>query len=307
MATRLYGRPRDVGAHEGPVPTGRDNVAPMAGRSPISFPGRRDRDDPWFRIGNLDVTSSVLVPALCVVSMFVWTISPSAIGTIELITAEVGRAQLWRLVTWPLANRPDIWTALMLAMLWFFGRELERMIGRNRYLILLGTLAVVPGIVATLVGINMSGAHTVEVAVFCVFCAQLPDIRFWGAIPAWVFAVVIVGIEVLQLIGLRETDQILVLAASLVTAALVARAFGLLTDYPWIPVIATRRRRTPQRRDAPKVVAGPWQAPADARLSDAEQAELDSLLDKTSANGLDALSRSEKARLNELSKKLRQR
>ncbi|MEY4607556.1 MAG: hypothetical protein RLY45_2316, partial [Actinomycetota bacterium] len=42
-------------------------------------------------------------------------------------------------------------------------------------------------------------------------------------------------------------------------------------------------------------------------LSPAEQAELDSLLDKTSASGLDSLSRTEKSRLNELSKKLRSR
>ncbi|MEY4606551.1 MAG: hypothetical protein RLY45_1311, partial [Actinomycetota bacterium] len=32
----------------------------MAGRFSLSFPGRRDEDDPWFRIGNLDVTTSVL-------------------------------------------------------------------------------------------------------------------------------------------------------------------------------------------------------------------------------------------------------
>ena len=37
----------------------------------------------------------------------------------------------------------------------------------------------------------------------------------------------------------------------------------------------------------------------------ADQAELDALLDKIGAAGMDALSSSEKARLNELSKKLR--
>ena len=42
-------------------------------------------------------------------------------------------------------------------------------------------------------------------------------------------------------------------------------------------------------------------------LSTIEQMELDDLLDKTNAQGLDALSKSEKARLNELSKKLRSR
>lgn len=287
----------------------------MSGRFSLSFPGRRDRDDPWFRIGTLDVTTSVLVPLLCVASILVWTVSPAAIDVLVLVADDVRRAQIWRLVTWPLANRPDIWTVLMLAMLWYFGRELERMIGRNRYLSLLIYVTVVPGIVATIVGVDVAGARAIEICVFCLFCAELPSVRFWGGIPAWVFAAVIVGVEMLQLVGLRRGSEIIVLVASLATAAVVGRSFGLLGAYPWIPSLALGQRRprpSKQRRAARRpdstgtVVSGPWQA-APAGLTEAEQAELDSLLDKTSAGGLDSLSRSEKTRLNELSKKLRAR
>jgi hypothetical protein len=60
------------------------------------------------------------------------------------------------------------------------------------------------------------------------------------------------------------------------------------------------------------VVEGPWkQAPAPkpptAQPSPADQAELDSLLDKIGAQGMDSLTSSEKKRLNELSKRLRNR
>ena len=54
------------------------------------------------------------------------------------------------------------------------------------------------------------------------------------------------------------------------------------------------------------VVAGPW-AGSEPAHSPADQAELDLLLDKIGAQGMDSLSRNEKARLNELSKKLRGR
>ncbi|MEI7547830.1 MAG: DUF6576 domain-containing protein [Actinomycetota bacterium] len=50
-------------------------------------------------------------------------------------------------------------------------------------------------------------------------------------------------------------------------------------------------------------MTGPWEI----AHSPADQIELDHLLDKISAAGIDSLSKPEKARLNELSKKLRGR
>lgn len=279
----------------------------MSGRFQISFPGRRDQDDPWFRVGALDVTTSVLVPALCVISMFVWAANPDFLDPLILWVSDVRHGQLWRLVTWPLANNPNLWTVLTIAMLWYFGRELERMVGRVRFAWMLLLLAVIPGLVGTGLDINQAGIRSVEIAVFCVFCMALPDVRFFGGIPAWVFAVVIVGVEVLQLLGLRESERIVLLAVSLATALLAGRAFGVLTQYDWIPNLGRRsgKRRRSTRRGGQTVVAGPWSGSSvpDPR----DQYELDALLDKISANGIDSLGRSEKARLNELSKKLRGR
>ena len=59
---------------------------------------------------------------------------------------------------------------------------------------------------------------------------------------------------------------------------------------------------------------GPWQStlppppsrpPSKAPPATADQAELDALLDKIGASGMDSLTGSEKKRLNELSKRLR--
>ena len=125
------------------------------------------------------------------------------------------------------------------------------------------------------------------------------------------FAAVIVGIEMLNLIGLRQEELILILLVSLATAAVTARSFGLLSRYAWIPHLPSKgdRTRAKRKRSGRTVVAGPWTGTLEtsAGLSPAEHAELDALLDKTSATGLDSLSKGEKARLNELSKKLRQR
>jgi hypothetical protein len=50
----------------------------MAGRFSFSVPERRNASDPWFRIGTLDVTTTILVVLLCVASMFLWAASREA-------------------------------------------------------------------------------------------------------------------------------------------------------------------------------------------------------------------------------------
>ena len=277
----------------------------MSSRFSLSFPGRRGKDDPWFRIGTVDVNSSLLVAILCVLSMFVWALSPSLLEPLVLIPDKVLDGQIWRLVTWPLANEPLVWTVVNIAMLWYFGKELERMVGRAHFAVLLVMLAVIPGIVATLLDIALGGIRPVEIAVLCLFIAEYPNVRFFFGIQAWIFGVVIVGIEILQLVGLREQDQIILLFVALATAALAGRRYGLLNDYAWIPKIGgggqKQRSKSKGRsgRDADRVVSGPWTGP-----SQADQAEMDHLLDKMNSVGLSDL---ERKRLSELGRRLRGR
>ena len=292
----------------------------MSGRFSLSFPGRRGQDDPWFRIGAVDVNTSLLAALLCGISLFVWAASPDALLYLALLPSEVTSGQIWRVLTWPLYNSPEsIWTVLNIVMLWYFGKELERLVGRVKFALLLGLLAAVPGIFAVLLDIELAGVRSVEIAVFCVFVAEYPHVKFFFGVPAWVFAVVIVGIEVLQLIGLRQNDRILLLAVSLVTAALAARAFGLLTEFAWIPRLAggsggggggnsSGGRRTKKAkvagskgRDFDRVVTGPWSGSSGGPSVD-DHAEMDRLLDKMNSVGL---SDGERKRLTDLGRKLR--
>ena len=173
-----------------------------------------------------------------------------------------------------------------------------------------------------LLDIPLAGVRSVEIAVFCVFVAEYPNVRFFFGIPAWVLGVVFVGIEVLQLAGLREGERIILLFAALITAALAGRAFGLLAEFPWIPRLAGGRRAAAaaadarhvggtgrssrQSRDFDRVVSGPWAgsgpAPAPATGSAADHAEMDRLLDKMNSVGL---SEAERRRLTELGRRLR--
>jgi len=311
----------------------------MAGRFSFSVPERRHAGDPWFRVGQVDVGTTVLIAGLCVLSMFVWAAAPNALDTLRLFPDDVKGGQIWRLVTWPLANPPSIWTAITIAIFWYFGREIEGLLGRVKFAVLLTVLAVVPGLVATLLDISLEGIRPLEFGVFLIFIAEFPYVRFFFGIPAWVLGAVFVAIEVLQLLGLREEERILLLFISIAVAAVTARTMGLAQSLPWIPALpiggananSTRRRSSgrsgggrisrPRRdRGGGEVVAGPWSSSgrggptrAGAPLPQppispdmiADQAALDALLDKIAAGGMDALSADEKRRLNDLSKRMR--
>ena len=278
----------------------------MAGRFAYSKPNRRGPNDPWFRVGNLEIGSAAFLGLLCAVSVLVYAIDKTVLIRLALIPDEVTSGQLWRIVTWPLANgfeRPLLWVIVSIAVLWYFGARLEEQVGRTKFAWFLTMIILIPGLVGTALDLPQAGVHTVQLVVLLTFIAEYPNVRFFFRIPAWVLGAVYVAAEVLQLTGDRAGRDLLFFVVSLLVAALAARGVGMLEAYPWIPKISMpHRRREPRRSRRPAVVAGPW---AGSNTVSAAQSELDELLDKISATGMNSLSKAEKERLNELSKRLR--
>jgi hypothetical protein len=318
----------------------------MAARFNFSAPGRRGPGDPWFRIGAFDVTTTILVLAIEVVGLILYAVNRSALRHLFLYSSDFRHGQIWRAVTWPIPNdisgNQGIWVIFMLLIFWYFGTQLEHLLGRVKLAVLIGGLAVVPGVIGGLLNLApdvqpIFGFRGIELCIFVLFVAEYPFARFFFGIPAWVLGVAIVGIEFIQIIGDRDfypyPERLLLFRViSFVVAGLLARSLGLLRNLPWIPVIplgplsGTPRQRKPKRPRKPgrgggDVVAGPWSAPRPGPTGSAplpqppvsaadvaaDQAELDELLDKISESGMDGLTTSEKQRLNELSKRMRNR
>ena len=199
----------------------------MAGRFSISVPGRRGPSDPWFRIGTLDVNTAMLVVLMCVVSIFVWAfegpeplVDRPVSGRLFLWPEKVLEGQVWRIVTWPFVNEPSIWAVVSLALLWYFGSEIERLLGRNRFAIFLLLVTVIPGVVGTLIDLPQAGIRPIEMAVFLLFVVEYPFVRFFFGIPAWAIGAVILGIEILQLLSEGNEKGMLFLFVVLAVAAL---------------------------------------------------------------------------------------
>jgi membrane associated rhomboid family serine protease len=278
----------------------------VAGRFAYSKPNGRGPNDPWFRVGTLEIGSAALLGLMCAASVLVYAIDKTLLIRLALIPSEIRSGQVWRIVTWPLANgfdQPLLWVIVSIAVLWYFGSRLEEQVGRTRFAWFLFAIIFIPGLVGMALDLPQAGVHTVQLVVLLTFIAEYPNVRFFFGIPAWVLGAVYVAAEVLQLTGDRAGRRLLFFLVSLLVGALAARSVGMLEGFAWIPKIGMpHRRRGPKRSRRPAVVAGPW---AGSNTYSQDQSELDDLLDKISATGMNSLSKAEKERLNELSKRLR--
>ncbi|MFK8022729.1 MAG: DUF6576 domain-containing protein [Ilumatobacter sp.] len=298
---------------------------------------RRRPNDGWFKAGGYDLTTVDIMTALGILSMFVWAISPNGLwARLPFASFLVRDFEIWRLVTWPIAEQPGFFAVIGLAFFWSFGQQIEGLFGRTKFLWWIAAVTLVPALLTTLLGLLSSSFEAVEFGLGPIFLAGIwvyagtyPNVRWFEVVPLWAIAAVFTVLQVLQLTGGREAGGLTFLFATIAAALSAGRSLGLANAWP-IPHIplssggASRPKRAkpskpkrPRRGDAgQRVVEGPWRkdttpppptAARPAEASPADQAELDGLLDKIGSDGMNALSSSEKQRLNELSKRLRNR
>jgi membrane associated rhomboid family serine protease len=301
----------------------------VAGR--YEFPFQSRQRDGWFKVGSLDVTTTVALVGIAVLSMIVYAVDKVFLGKFVLAGPLVRDGDLWRIFTWPLVNPPDsivILVILGLVFVWFVGHEIEELIGRKRYTIMMALMTVVPAVLVCLLestarSTSAYGLYGLGMGLLAIIAFHEPNRPFFFRVPAWVIGLVYAFLTFVQLAGDRLWGTLLLYALVSVTAVVYMRQLGYLGDtLGFIPSFGRSSNRKPahppRRGPAPRrakrakvsnrVVEGPWAAPATSEnpaAAAAAQAELDELLDKISAVGLDALTSDEKRRLNDLSKRLR--
>ncbi len=260
--------------------------------------------EPWFRLGRLEVNTSTFVALLGVLSGLVGLFASSIPRALFFYWDAVAAGQVWRLVTWPLAN--SLWVVLTALMLWYFGSDLERLIGRVRMVWLLaGTWAaltaasVLVSLLPALRGTALAGLDLIELAVLLLWIAEYPTRPFFFGIPAWILGIVFVGLQALSMLAAGDTGGLLSLIASLFFVAVMGRRFGLLSAYDWIPGKPGVVRTPPRGRRMPRAEA----RQAERRQSDREQ--LDALLDQINEHGIQSLTDAQRRELLKLRDRLR--
>lgn len=279
-------------------------------------PGGRYPHEPWFHIGSLGVTTTWLVVFASIVGLVLFAILGGAgVAGLALVQPNVAELKLWTLLTWPFAYPQfGIFDVLAIFFFWYFGSDLERNeLGRVRFAWLLVAFTAVLSVLAVFFGAVLDpsyalfGLGMLEMMVVLLWIAQWPDRMFMFNIPAWLFGVILVGIQLIQYLGYRSWVMLLVFVVGLAVNAFVARQFGLLDRFAWIPQVAGSGPKAPKpakakkRRSGPTVVTGPWES---STVSKDEQ-RMDELLEKIHAEGADSLTSKEKKELMQLRERRR--
>ena len=255
--------------------------------------------DPITWVGRVPVYATTIIVALYVVSMVGVAIAlasgaEAGLGKLTFNTESVLRGgELWRCLTYAFVNPPDPWFIISLVMLYIFGRDVEQHLGRKGFVRLyLGFLLLGPSLLlaASLVSkqslsISQSWANF---AVFISFAALYPGAQLLFQITAKIFALVLLGISVLQLLAGRQWVEMMVLLATAFLAYYAIR-HGSALNLDFI----SRLRPVSHRSKIPRlrVVKNPEDETVDPHRI------IDPLLEKISRNGLSSLTRREREQL----------
>lgn len=261
----------------------------------------RAQGDAWFRFGRVEVTSTVLVVALGALGVLASVIAPVLPVLLALLPEAVFDGEVWRLVTWPLADSISLWSLLTLVLLWYFGTQVEAQVGRGPmarlYLWTWGALTISTMLVGIISpgSVAVVGLNLVEFFILLLWIAEYPTRRFFFNIPAWVVGAVLLGLQVLQLLAGRAWGSLFSLLIALAIVAHVAKRIGLLSAYQWIPgrqrTATTARGRSRRRKPSPSRAS---------RRHMSDEDRLDDLLGKISAEGIHSLTKAERAELEKL-------
>jgi membrane associated rhomboid family serine protease len=253
----------------------------------------------WMGRYPVDVTTMLVgVHVVCaILTAFLFAIGHAGILNYAMFdSAAVLHGQVWRFFTYAFIHQPFGYALLLFAiemyMLFFFGREVERFIGRRAYIWLYALLLVVPALILEVWGLlktrtGFSGSGALHFAVFAAFVTLYPNVQFFLRIPAkWVF-VIFAAIATLSGLAAHDWQDLLVLWASIALAFSFIELRGAGPELAWVSDFKARFRPKPKLYVVQK-------SSARSVEPDDVYASIDPILDKISKSGMGSLTEIER-------------
>ncbi|MBK9990399.1 MAG: rhomboid family intramembrane serine protease [Verrucomicrobia bacterium] len=212
-------------------------------------------------------------------------------------SGRVLHGEVWRVVTYGLVNEPSIWFVVSMAMLVWFGRDVERYFGRRKFLIFYGCAYLITPLLYTLLGLwwpNVVVGQPRTFAVFIAFATLYPNAPMYALNIAtkWV-AMILVSIGTLIALNDRDLLSLISLWATTGFAFAFVRYQQGRIELPKINLF----RREPKLRVLPDLKQEKNPPTKTDRQATSSMAEVDALLDKIAQSGLNSLTSKERAKL----------
>jgi hypothetical protein len=209
----------------------------------------------------------------------------------------ISNLHLWQIATYAFVHPPAniIWFAIEMYMLFVFGREVERFLGRRAFIALYLLLLIVPTVLLAMWGLwqrtALDGSATIHFAIFVAFAAIYPNVELFLRVMAKWVALIFVAAYSLQLFAYHRWSEMTVLWISVALAYGFVNLRGAGRELGWLSDWTGRWRSKRVLRVVP--------SPEARRSSESENIyeSIDPLLEKISRSGIGSLTASERRAL----------
>jgi membrane associated rhomboid family serine protease len=256
----------------------------------------------WMGRYPVDVTTMLVgLHVVCAVLACILIAIPGLGGTLNYFVFDSARIwngmQVWRLGSYAFVHYPSslLWFAIEMYMLFVFGREVERFIGRNAYIGLYLILLVTPAALLTVWGLwqrsALSGSPALHFGIFVAFATIYPRAElFLRIMTKWV-VLILAAIYTLQLLAYHAWSDLMVVWTSIAAAFLFIEMQGAGPELPWWDALKARFAPRPKFHVVPKMHSSRSAETDDVYTS------IDPILDKISKFGIGSLTASERRQL----------
>ena len=212
-------------------------------------------------------------------------------------SAAVWSGSLWQLATYAFVHPPSglLWFALEMYMLFMFGREVERFIGRRAFITLYLLLLLAPTVLLALWGLSrptiLGGSSALHFGIFVAFATIYPRVEMFLRIMVKWVALAFGVILTLQLFAAQAWPELSVLWLSIGAAFLFIQLRGAGPELAWIEGFKEKLQPKPKFKVVPRTTPRRVVEPENVYES------IDPLLEKISKSGLNSLTESERRTL----------
>src|SRR6195256_5856487 len=252
----------------------------------------------WVGRHPVHVTTLLVVVHVCTAIVACFLGGAGILGHLAFDSALLWqRGEFWQLATYAFVHSPSalLWFAVEMYMLFVFGREVERFIGRRAFIVLYIFLLLAPTALLSLWGLSdrvgIAGSPALHFGIFIAFAAIYPNVELLLRIQAKWVALALAAISTLQLLAYRDWSAMAVLWVSIVAAFFFIRLRGVGPELVWWGNVKSRWQPKPKfhvvPRSAPRRVVEP------ENVHDS----IDPVLDKISKQGIQSLTASERRAL----------
>jgi len=226
---------------------------------------------------------------------------PSALNSLMFDSDQVVHAgHIWQLFTYaflhvPYSGSALLWFAVEMYMLFAFGREVERFIGRRAFIALYALLIFAPSVLFSIWGLwqrtGIVGSAALHFGIFVAFAAIYPQAELLFRITAKWAAIILAGIGTLGALAGRDWSSIAILWTSIGAAFVFVRLRGIGPELVWWDNLMERLQPKPKFKVVPN--------PSAPRTSEPENVHesIDPILEKISKQGIGSLSANERKML----------